>query len=212
MNIQAQTMTKKEIKLYYPYRDHKLASNIIKILASNPKVSNKSILLRLSDTENGATPPSIKIALTRLKDTGYAIQESVIHKSQTHNIWELSCLGNLVALTILKDDELYSFINDHKEEKFYKMIDVLTKSSKKDLLDLLISRIYENDHLKIEVTALEWYNDMRRIISNIDTSRHPELESLQEKINRDGFDPVMLSKKGFIIDPELTHTQLDRIC
>ena len=221
MDIQAQTMTKKEIKLYhhyknfkkhYPHRDIKLAVNIIIILALNSELSSKAIRIKLSSIGGGHTHKSIQTALERLNEIGYVIKYSILHKSQTDNMWKLSCVGNLVSLIILKDDEFYSFINQHKEEKFYKMIDVLTKSHKNDFVMLLINKLDENDQLKIEKIALDWYNDMRLIISNMNTSGYPKLKTLQEKINRDGFDPIMLSKRGFIIDPMFSETRLDRIC
>jgi hypothetical protein len=216
-------MTKKETKLYhsykdfkqyYPHRDLKLASNIIKILALSPELSSKEIGFKLSSMEGGHTPPSIRVTLEKLVDAGYVIKKSEKHKSQTNNLWTISCVGNLVSLIIFKDDEFYSFINQHKEERFYKMIHVLIENSKKDLVKLLIDRLNEinNDQLKIETIAKNWYNDMRVKISKMDTSRYPELEKLQGKIKRDGFKPINLTNRGFIIDPIFSDTLIDRIC
>jgi hypothetical protein len=220
MDIQAQIMTKKETKLcpphkdfkkLYPHRDRTLASNIIQILVMHSRLSSKGIRIKLSSMGSGHTHRTIETALDRLKEIGCITKVTISHKSQIDNMWELSCLGNIVALTILQDDELYSFIDQHKEDKFYKIIDVLIKSSKKDFVKLLIRRIYENDQLKIESTALDWYNDMRLKISKIDASRYPELVSLQEKIKRDGFEP-MVTKRGFPVNSMWTETRLDRIC
>ena len=207
-------MTKKETELYYPYRDHILALNIIKILVLNPKISGNRIGVLLEDIGKSATPPAIKVALERLVETDYVIKKSTRHKSQTHSTWELSCVGNIASLIILKDGELHSFVNSRKEDKFYKMIHVLIENSKQDLMELLIYRLngFTNDRLKIEKIALGWYDEARSMISKMDASKHPELKLLQEKIIKEGFAPINLTKKGFIIDPMWTETRLDRIC
>ena len=223
MHIQAQAMTKKDIKLsphykvfrkFYPYRDLKLAVNIIRILASNSKLSSKAIRTKLDSMYAGHAHKSIQTALERLKDTGYVIKDSIFHKSQTDNMWELSCVGNIASLIIINDDEIDSLINQHKEEKFYKMINFLIKSSKKDLVELLIDRLNEikNDHLEIETIATKWYNDMRLKISTMDASSFSELIALQEKIKRYGFDPIKLIGRGHITDLIFREKRIDRIC
>jgi hypothetical protein len=189
-----------------------LASNIMEILALNPNLSTHRITERLKDANKSASPTNCKMALTRLKEKEYVTNESTTHKIQIDNQWSLSCLGKLVALTMLKPDKLYSFVDQYKDEKFYKMIYVLSKSSKKEFVKLLIDRIFENDPLKIETIALEWYNNMRLRISSMETKRHPNLKTLQDEIKREGFAPINLTKKGFILDSEFTHTRIDRIC
>jgi|CXWL01.1.fsa_nt_gi hypothetical protein len=210
-------MSKNETKLYYPYKDHILASNIIGILALNPEISNKRIGVLLLNIKKSATPPAIKVALQRLVDTDYVIKKSTVHKTQTDNIWELSCVGKLVSLTILNKNELESFVKtEHEvfENKFYAMIDVLINNSKREFVRLLIDRLnkIKYNRLQIERTAIDWYNDMRLKISNMNTANYPKLALLQNKIKQDGFKPINLTNRGFIIDPLLTSTIIDRIC
>jgi hypothetical protein len=210
-------MSKKETKLYYPYKDHILASAIIGILALNPKISGNRIGVLLEDIKKSATPPAIKTTLQRLADTDYVVKKSTKHKLQTDNIWKLSCLGNLVSLTILNKDELYLFIKkEHEffEGRFYAMIDVLINNSKQEFVLLLIDRLnkIKDNPLQIERTAIDWYNDMRIKISKMNTANYPDLELLKNKINQDGFKPINLTDRGFIIDSMISNTVIDRIC
>lgn len=205
-------MTYQNFKLYYPYRDYRLASNIMEILALNPNLSTHRIVENLKDANKSASPTNCKMSLIKLKEMDYVVNESTTHKIQIDNQWSLSCLGKLVALTMLESNKLYSFVDQHKEEKFYKMVYVLAKSSKKEFVKLLIEKISKNNPIKIETIALDWYNDMRLRINSMDTTRYSQLKTLKDEIKRDGFAPVTLTKKGFILDSELTHTRLDKIC
>jgi len=206
-------MRNSNFKLYYSNRDFTLASNIMKILALNGKLSTKKISYELSDVKGGHTPPAIKIALERLVETGYVTKESIQHKTQTHNTWKLTCLGMLVSIVILHED-LDNFIINHANEKFYKMIYVLIKSSQRAMVKILIKRLSEinNDPLKIEKTCIEWYADTRNKVKEINNKiKFPLLDELQKKIKQDDLIMTMMKGRGKP-DSNIYDTVITSIC
>lgn len=81
MPKQARKSVKPRKKLYYPYRDYKLAQRILKIMTLEPYSSTKDIATKLGGKNNPYPQKRVNVTIGRLSDLDYCIEFGVVYSS-----------------------------------------------------------------------------------------------------------------------------------
>lgn len=107
------------------------------------------------------------------------------YKIQQNHYWSLSNNGIIAMLVLLHGTKLYQFVEKHKENELFELIDVLLKSQKKELFNRLLHTIRETMKGSPTVYGIAnaWYRDIRKKIVNMDLDKNfqPLLFDFKEK-------------------------------